>query len=137
MVSILRFIIRIFAFVRKEIISVLRQPRLIFSIILGPFLILLLFGLGYRDDPRSLRTVFVVPPDSPMAPIVEEYSTRLGQQIISQGLIEDAAEADHLLRTQQADLVVVVPPDPSASIRNNAPAYPRGPRSASRGRGPQ
>lgn len=122
MVSILRFIIRIFAFVRKEITSVLRQPRLIFSIILGPFLILLLFGLGYRDDPRSLRTVFVVPPDSPMAPVVEEYSTRLGQQIISQGLIEDAAEADHLLRTQQADLVVVVPPDPSAAIRNNEQA---------------
>ena len=58
--SILQFFIRIFAFVRKEMISILRQPRLIFSLILGPFLILLLFGIGYRDTPRILRTLFVV-----------------------------------------------------------------------------
>lgn len=122
MVRILRFIIRIFAFVRKEIISILRQPRLIFSIILGPFLILLLFGIGYREEPRTLRTVFVVPENSPMVPIVEEYATRLGEQIASQGIIADAAEADRLLRTQQVDLVVVVPPEPSANVRSNEQA---------------
>ncbi len=122
MVKILRFITRILAFTRKEIVSVLRQPRLIFSIILGPFLILLLFGIGYRDEPRTLRTVFVVPDGSPMAPLVEEYATRLGQQIASQGLISDPAEADRLLRTQQIDLVVVVPPNPSADIRSNQQA---------------
>lgn len=122
MVKILRFVTRILAFTRKEIVSVLRQPRLIFSIILGPFLILLLFGIGYRDEPRTLRTVFVVPDGSPMAPLVEEYATRLGQQIASQGLISDPAEADRLLRTQQIDLVVVVPPNPSADIRSNQQA---------------
>ncbi len=117
--SILQFFIRIFAFVRKEMISILRQPRLIFSLILGPFLILLLFGIGYRDTPRVLRTLFVVAEGSSMRPVVEEYATRLGQQIESQGIIADAAEADRRLRNREVDLVVVVPTDPSVAVRNN------------------
>jgi ABC-2 type transport system permease protein len=119
---VFQFLIRIFAFVRKEIVIILRQPRLIFSLILGPFIILLLFGIGYREEPRTLRTVFVVPPDSPMLPIVEEYATRLGEQIDSQGVISDPAEADQMLRRQDVDLVVVVPPDPMTSVRNNQQA---------------
>ena len=120
--SIAQFFIRIFAFVRKEIISILRQPRLVFSLILGPFIILLLFGVGYRETPRALRTLFVVPEDSPMLPVVEEYATRLGEQISSQGIISDPAEADRRLRAREVDLVVVVPPDPSASVRANEQA---------------
>jgi ABC-2 type transport system permease protein len=118
----LQFFIRIFAFVRKEMISILRQPRLIFSLILGPFLILLLFGIGYRDTPRILRTLFVVAEDSTMRPVVEEYANRLGQQIASQGIIADAAEADRRLRNREVDLVVVVPPNPSVAVRNNEQA---------------
>ena len=120
--SAVQYIIRVLAFVRKEIVNVLRQPRLVISLILGPFLILLLFGIGYRDVPRSLRTLFVVPDESPMRPVVEDYATRLGQQIDSQGVIGDAAEADRRLRQQDVDLVVVVPPDPEAQIDNNQQA---------------
>ncbi|MBX7250460.1 MAG: hypothetical protein K1X50_00660, partial [Candidatus Promineofilum sp.] len=120
--SLAQYIIRILAFVRKEIVNVLRQPRLVASLILGPFLILLLFGVGYRDEARTLRTLFVVPDDSPMRPFVEDYSTRLGRQIDSRGIIPDAAEADWELRQQQVDLVVVVPPDPAAQIDNNEQA---------------
>ena len=117
-----QFLIRIFGFVRKEIVTVLRQPRLVFSLILGPFLILLLFGIGYRETPRTLRTLFVVADDSPMRPVVEEYATRLGEQIASQGIISDAAEADRRLRAQEVDLVVVVPTEPAADVRNNQQA---------------
>lgn len=120
--SVAQFFIRIFAFVSKEITIILRQPRLVFSLILGPFLILLLFGIGYRETPRTLNTLFVVPADSPMLPVVEQYATKLGQQINSQGIINDAAEADRRLRSREVDLVVVVPPDPSANVRNNEQA---------------
>ncbi len=122
MTSVSQFFIRISAFVRKEIVSILRQPRLVFSLILGPFFILLLFGIGYRETPRTLNTLFVVPADSPMLPVVEQYATNLGQQINSQGIIGDAAEADRRLRGREVDLVVVVPPDPSAPVRNNEQA---------------
>jgi ABC-2 type transport system permease protein len=120
--SIVQYFIRIFAFVRKEILNVLRQPRLVMSLILGPFLILLLFGVGYREQIRPLRTLFVVPDESPMRPMVEDYATRLGQQIDPQGVIADAAEADRRLRQREVDLVVVVPPDPATQIGNNEQA---------------
>lgn len=120
--SIAQYIIRVLAFVRKEIVNVLRQPRLVFSLILGPFLILLLFGIGYRETARPLRTLFVVAEGSPMTPMVQDYATRLGQQIDPQGITTDAAEADRRLRRQEIDLVVVVPPDPSSQIRNNEQA---------------
>ena len=120
--SIVQYFIRIFAFVRKEILNVLRQPRLVMSLILGPFLILLLFGIGYREQIRPLRTLFVVPDESPMRPMVEDYATRLGQQIDPQGVIADAAEADRRLRQREVDLVVVVPPDPATQIGNNEQA---------------
>ena len=115
-------LIRTFAFIRKEIIGILRQPRLVLSFILGPFLILLLFGIGYRDDPRILRTLFVVEEDSPMVPFVEDYADRLGEQIDSRGIVHDPAEADRMLRAGEADLVVVVPPDPQTQIRHNEQA---------------
>jgi len=120
--SLAQYIIRILAFVRKEIVNVLRQPRLVASLILGPFLILLLFGVGYRETARTLRTLFVVPDNSPMRPFVEDYSTRLGRQIDSRGIIADDDEADQQLRQQQVDLVVVVPSDPAAQINSNEQA---------------
>ena len=120
--SFVQYFIRIFAFVRKEILNVLRQPRLVMSLILGPFVILLLFGIGYREQIRPLRTLFVVPDESPIRPMVEDYATRLGAQIDSQGLIADAAEADRRLRRREVDLVVVVPPDPMVELSNNQQA---------------
>ena len=49
-----RGIIRASSFFRKEIFEILRQPRLVATLVLGPFLILFIFGIGYRDQPRSL-----------------------------------------------------------------------------------
>jgi ABC-2 type transport system permease protein len=122
MAGIAQYLIRTFAFVRKEIVNVLRQPRLVFSLILGPFLILLIFGIGYREIPRTLRTLFVVAEGSPMLPVVEDYATSLGEQINPQGIITDASEADARLRRQDVDLVVVVPTDPSTNVRQNEQA---------------
>ena len=61
MPSIAGFIIRVSAFISKELVEILRQTRLLLVLVLGPFLILLLFGLGFRNEARVLRTLFVVP----------------------------------------------------------------------------
>ena len=111
-------IIRIFAFVSKEIRAILHQPSLIFSLILGPFLILLIFGVGYRDSPRTLYTLFVVPENSEIADRVEEIATSLGSRISFAGIVHDAAEADQMLRAREVDLVVVTPLDPVADWQN-------------------
>src|SRR6185437_6735090 len=38
---------RLLAFVGKEIVEVVRRPGVLVSLVLGPFLILLVFGTGY------------------------------------------------------------------------------------------
>lgn len=112
-------IIRIFAFVSKEIRAILHQPRLIFSLILGPFLILLIFGIGYRDTPRTLNTLFVVPEGSQIEGMVEEYATSLGDRINFVGIVHNAATADTQLKERRVDLVVVTPLDPMANWQND------------------
>lgn len=117
--NLFSFIIRVSAFIRKEIVAILRQPRLVFSLILGPFLILLIFGIGYRDQPKVLDTLFVVPENSQISGIIEQYADNLGVTINTVGITNSAEEADRRLRQLDVDLVVVTPPDPAAEIRNN------------------
>jgi ABC-2 type transport system permease protein len=106
-------IIRTFAFVSKEARLILHQPRLVFSLILGPFLILLLFGIGYQEAPRTLRTLFVVPEGSKIEDYVRAYAESLGPSIEFQGITDDTTDADRKLRERAVDLVVVAPGDPA------------------------
>ena len=59
MTRLFKFLIRISSFVSKELTEILRQPRLILTLVFGPFLIMFLFGLGYPEQNRTLRTTFV------------------------------------------------------------------------------
>ena len=54
-----KFLIRISSFISKELTEIVRQPRLILTLVFGPFLIMFLFGLGYPEQNRTLRTTFV------------------------------------------------------------------------------
>lgn len=112
-------IIRTFAFITKEIRTIIHQPRLVFSLILGPFLILLLFGLGYQSTPRTLTALFVVPENSPIQETVEGYAQSLGDRIVFAGITHSADEADARLRNREVDLVVVTPADPMADWQND------------------
>jgi ABC-2 type transport system permease protein len=120
--SLFGFIIRTSAFLRKEISEILRQTRLVFTLILGPFLILLLFGIGYRDSPRSLETLFVIPAGSELEGWVETYAEAITPQIQLAGITDNVDEADRRLRQQEVDLVVVAPADPYQMIRENEQA---------------
>lgn len=75
----MRSIIRISSFISKELREILRQTRLMAALVLGPFLILLIFGLGYRNEARILRALFVVPANATAVTAqVQEYATNLG-----------------------------------------------------------
>ncbi|HRQ39194.1 MAG TPA: ABC transporter permease [Chloroflexota bacterium] len=117
-----RFFVRVFAFVRKETLTIFSQPRLLFSLILGPFFILLIFGIGYRDTPRTLRTLLVIPEGSTIVTLVEEYATSLANRVEFIGITSDADSADRQLRNQSVDLVVVTPFDPMTDWEENQQA---------------
>jgi ABC-2 type transport system permease protein len=102
-------LIRISAFVRKEVAGILRQPMLVVTLILGPFLILLLFGLGYSAQPFPLRTLFVVPGDSILRPYLEANAGTFVKQIVYEGMTPDEELALAKLQSGQIDVVIVIP----------------------------
>lgn len=120
--SILAFIIRTSAFFRKEITEVLRQPRLILTLVLGPFLILFIFGIGYKNEPRAVRTIFVVPPNAQYANQIKSYATSISPQLVFQGVTTDKGAALQQLANGNIDLVVVAPSNAFETIQNNQQA---------------
>lgn len=117
--NIWRFIIRVSAFLRKEIFVIVRQPRLILTLVLGPFLILLLFGLGYRSTADPLRTLFVAEQDNAFLPYVDEYASQMGPLIDNRGAVSSLADALLDLRQENVDLVVRLPENPVEEVRNS------------------
>ena len=117
-----RFIIRVSSFLGKEIAEVIRQPRLILTLIFGPFLILLIFGIGYKNVPRAVRTIFVAVPNSPMAQLIQQQAPTISSEIFYAGLTGNENEARQLLSSGQVDLVIVAPTNAYATIQNNQQA---------------
>ena len=117
----MRSLIRISAFVRKETVDVLRQPMLLLALVIGPFLILLAFGAGLRDADPQLRAVLVVQPDSDIRGQVEDFaqSQRDGERLLIEGVTSDEAAARLQLRSGEVDLVIVFPEDVAERIEAN------------------
>jgi ABC-2 type transport system permease protein len=118
-----RGIIRASSFFRKEIFEILRQPRLVATLVLGPFLILFIFGIGYHDQPRSLRTLFVIQPNSAISnQDIQQYGKSVDLLIIYAGVTDNQTEALDRLHRGEVDLVIVVPGDAISTISNNQQA---------------
>ncbi len=115
-------IIRTLAFLRKEIFEVLRQPRLIFTLVLGPFLILFIFGIGYRNQARALRTLFVAEKGSTLSQQIPQYASSLGPQLIYMGVTDNLNGALDRLRNGEVDLVAVAPNNAYQTIKSNQQA---------------
>lgn len=108
---------RIVGQVRKEIIQVRRRPGAFFSLVLGPFLIMAVFGLGYTGVHRPLETVIVVPGDLPLPRDVEFYSSIAGAALHIREVATDATAAREALAANEIDLLVIAPEDAAARFR--------------------
>ncbi len=119
-------LIRASSFFQKEVSDVLRQPRLIGTLVLGPFLILFLFGLGYRSHSPALRTLFVVPPNSSIsAEEVQKSAKALDYLLEFDGTTSNQAEALNQLKEGKVDLVIIEPDNAENTIKNNQQAVIR------------
>ena len=119
MISIFRGLTRVSSFIRKEIFEVLRQPRLILTLVLGPFLILFLFGAGYTNTARPLRAWVVAQPQSPLAQEIEKYSKRMEGQLTISGISENMDNGFISLRRGDVELVIVTPKNAYDTILSN------------------
>jgi ABC-2 type transport system permease protein len=113
-----QFLIQVSSFVRKEVAEILRQPRLVATLILGPFLILLIFGIGYNDSFQTMRTVMVIPEDSMIEAEIREIASSLTGAVEIVGFVSTADEGKQMLANDEADLVLVTPADPFNDIRS-------------------
>lgn len=107
----IRGIVRTTSFVGKELTEVRRQPRLIISLVLGPFLILFLFGIGYAANPKDIRTVVVLPSDSPLADNAEQYRDAFAKPFVLDSITQDAEAARRRLADRQVEAVIYFPRD--------------------------
>lgn len=115
--------VRTGGFVRKELRSVLRQPRLIMSLVVGPFLILLLFGFGYTEESDPFRTLLVLESDDAgLATDIEELGDAFGSSIDLVGTTTDQEVGFDRLERKEVDLLIVAPTDALETIESGEQA---------------
>lgn len=118
----MRPIVRTFAFVRKEIVQVVRQPGLVIGLVLGPFVILLLFGTGLREEDPAVRTIFVVPDGSQVSAEVERFAAAQSDRLTVVSVQPDEGDALDRLRAGDVAMVLAFPNDAEATIRSGRQA---------------
>ena len=109
--------LRLLALVGKELVEVVRRPGALVSLVLGPFLIMAVFGLGYNGERRPLETVVVVPPGSGLPSDVETYQRLAGAGLHIAAVVPDEGAAQQGLADGSTDVVVVAPADAETRFR--------------------
>ncbi|MBC7875740.1 MAG: ABC transporter permease [Anaerolineales bacterium] len=114
-----KWLIRISAFLGKELIEIVRQPRLILTLVLGPFLIMFLFGLASPDQSRALRTTFVATDPNAVQEELKLFTESYKAGIIDMGVETNKELALSQLAAHKTDLVIVIPDNPLETIQDN------------------
>src|SRR4029077_2612925 len=117
MTSIAKSLLRILAIVGKELVEVVRRPGAMVSLVLGPFLIMAIFGMGYNGVRRPLDTLVVVPPSSGLPTDEARYQDLAGGGLRIVDIVPDRATALDRLQAGEVDVVVVAPADPTATFK--------------------
>ena len=110
-------LIRIAAFASKELREVIRRPGALLSLILGPFLVMALFGLGYSGYRAPFTTEIVVPADSDFSRSAEDYEDLAPGRLQVTTVGDDREAAEQRLRDGAIDLLVVAPENAVAELR--------------------
>jgi ABC-2 type transport system permease protein len=112
----LKPIIRLLSFFSKEVNEVRRQPKLVLSLLLGPFLILLLFGIGYQGERPKLRTALVVPAQGVDQAELEALKHAISANFTLVKTDSDLDAALAMLRSGQLDVVEILPADMEQNV---------------------
>jgi ABC-2 type transport system permease protein len=110
-------LIRTSSFYSKWLAEVLREPSLMLSLVLGPFLILFLFGAGTTvgGAPKP-RTVVVAPAGQTGQNPMELLPQDVGDYLTIVDVVSDPQEAVNRLTRRDVDLVAVLPANPEQML---------------------
>jgi ABC-2 type transport system permease protein len=110
-------IVRVASFTGKELREVIRRPGVVLSLIVGPFLIMFLFGLGYSGYRAPFTTEIVVPAESDFSRSAEDYENLAPGRIEVSQVSEDREGAEQRLHDGAIDLLVIAPENSAAELR--------------------
>jgi ABC-2 type transport system permease protein len=116
-VRVFQVVTRVLAFIGKELVEVARRPGAIVSLVLGPFLIMAVFGFGYQGFRRPLQVALIVPADSGLPRDAGAYQDVIGTGLELASVTEDEPGARANLAQGTIDLIVIAPPDGEAALR--------------------
>jgi len=122
MSSLAKILTRVTAVMLKELRELARRPGAIASLMLGPLIVVALFGLGYSGQARPLETVVVVPAGAALPQDAETYRKLGGAAIRVVAVTQDTNSAHELLRRGEARLVVALPEDFKARLEHGEQA---------------
>src|SRR3954468_16353834 len=94
-------LIRGWTLVSKEVMEILRQPFLVLALVLGPFLILLVFALGHRSQQPPLQAILSIPPNINLSKDPAFWRDRFGGAVTVVGLSPDEAAARSAVENDQ------------------------------------
>lgn len=114
--------IRVSAFVRKDVVEIIRQPQLLVGVVLGPFMLLLVFGASLGDLAPELSTVVVAQRDGALFNLFEQFRFNPSGRFNIVEVTPDRDDALERLRDGAIDIVLVLPNEPQQTIRRGEPA---------------
>jgi len=95
------------SFIRKELLGTLRQPSLMLTILVGPFIILALFGLGYKNK-STYPTILVIPNWPQLSTNISDYKEVVKDTFVLVRVSKNLDEARNALKTGEATVVIEV-----------------------------
>src|SRR6476659_1242156 len=99
--NLLKMLTRVLAIVGKELVSVVRRPGALLSLVLGPFLIMALFGAGFSGYRRPLDAILVIPQQAGLSTDPQVYQDVAGESMHIDSITADEASAMAQLNSQQ------------------------------------
>jgi ABC-2 type transport system permease protein len=110
-------LVHVASFFGKELREVMRRPGVLFSVVIGPFAILLIFGLGTTGFRDPFATEIVVPPESELPRDAAYYEDLVSGRLEIVGVTDDADAAEARLEAGEIGLLIIVPEGAADSLR--------------------
>ncbi|MGI8930224.1 MAG: ABC transporter permease [Candidatus Limnocylindria bacterium] len=115
--SLSQSVVRMASFTGKELREVVRRPGVLASLILGPFLIMFLFGLGYSGVRAPFRTEIVIPDGVGLPQEVDYYANLAPGRLDVRNVSADREAAEQRLSDREIDLLIVAPENATTELR--------------------
>jgi ABC-2 type transport system permease protein len=112
----MRPFIQTLAVMVKELTELLRRPLLVLTLVLGPLLVMIVFGIGSDATFAPPRTLVVLPPGEDRPALFQRYERQFASSMRIEGYTNDEAGARERLRLNTIDAVMIVPPTPEQTI---------------------